>query len=134
LRQCQKLVEWGAGTGGEDIDGMGWYGLDTAVVDQYRRVCDSCCFAQERAFTRVGLDQFDPGHAEDREDQAGEAGATAEIDEARGLSRDEAQELCRVEKMPAPDIIKSVASYEIDARRPALQQIGIGSESRQCFT
>jgi len=113
---------------------MGRYGLDAAVMDQYRCVCDSCCFAQERTFARVGLDQFDPGHTKDGQDEPREAGTAAEIHEAGRCRWDVGQELCRIEKMAAPDVIERVAADEIDARRPSVEQIGIGGEARQCFT
>src|SRR5258707_7049365 len=113
---------------------MGWYGFDTTVMDQYRRVCDSCCFAQERTFAGVGLDQFDPGHTEDGQDEPREAGTAAEIHEAGRCWWDVRQELCRIEKMAAPDVIECVAADEIDAWRPPVQQLGIGGESRQWFT
>ena len=100
----------------------------------HRRRGDPRRLAQKGGLARIGLDQFDPGHAEDRQHQPGKAGAAAEIDQASRVVRDERAQLRRIEHVAAPQIGERVAADEVDARRPAGQQLGIGFEPRQCFT
>ena len=95
---------------------------------------DAGRLAQKSGFARIRLDQFDPGDAEDRQHQPGKPGAAAEIDQALRAVGDERPQLRRIEHVAAPQIGERIAADEVDARRPAGQQLGIGFEPRQCFT
>jgi hypothetical protein len=104
------------------------------MTDRDRCGGDPRRLAQERAFPRIGLDQLDPDGAEDCQYEAGKSGAAAEIDEAVGGSRQQRQQLRRIEKMPPPRISERAGGDEVDAPRPLPQQRLIGREPFQRFT
>src|SRR5579883_2888464 len=77
------------------------------------------------------IDQRDAGNAEDRQHQGGNPGAAAEIDKAFGPFRNKWQQLRRIEDVTAPRIGQRGAADQVEALRPALQQIEIGRQPRQ---
>ncbi len=113
---------------------MGRHCLDTAWPNRDLGPGDARGLAQKRGLSRIPLDQLDAGNAEDREHEPRQSGAAAEVDQVLGRTRDKTKKLRRIEHMPPPQSGESVAADEVDARRPAGQQIGIGLQPRECFT
>ena len=58
----------------------------------------------------------------------------AEVDQGFGRARNKTMKLRRIEDMPPPQIGEGVAAHEVDAHRPAGQQIDIRLQPRECFT
>ena len=110
LRQREKPVERSAAARGHDVGDMRRRRLDSRVADLDGRGGDACRLAQEGAFARIGLDQLDPGHPENRQHEAWKPGAAAEVDEALGPRRDIGKELRRIKEMAAPQIAEVVPS------------------------
>src|SRR5271165_4831318 len=81
LGQTEQAVERRTGAGGYDIDLVSRDRLDSARADDRVGLGDANSFAQEGGFSRIGLDQLDTGHPEDRQNQPGQAGAGTEIDQ-----------------------------------------------------
>ena len=74
------------------------------------------------------------GNAQDREDEAGQAGAAAEVDEATGSLGQEADELGAVQDVAAPRVVERAGADQVDGALPAAQQVEVGGEAVQCFT
>ncbi len=68
------------------------------------------------------------------ENQSGEAGAAAEVDERRRGVGDERKQLRRIEHMPAPQVRQGGLSDQIDPPVPFAQQIGVALQPLECFT
>ena len=134
LRQREKPVERSAAAGGYDVGDMRRHGLDSRIADLYGRRGNARRLAQEGAFARIGLDQFDPVHPENRQHEAWKPGAATEVDEALRSLRDIGKELRRIEEMAAPQIAERGGADQVDARRPLHQEPGIGFKPGQCFT
>src|SRR5260370_5077 len=75
-----------------------------------------------------------PPIGEARENEPRQPGGAAEVDQASGRTRDEPVKLRRIEDVTPPQIGEGVAADEVDARRPPGQQLGIGLQTRACFT
>lgn len=63
-------------------------------------------------------------------DQAGKAGAAAEIEPGLHAGGREGKKLRRIENVPAPEILERRTADQIDGGLPALEQRGIGFETR----
>jgi hypothetical protein len=110
------------------------YRLDSLVVHDDGRAGHARRLAQKSAFARIRLDQFDAGHPEDSQYQTRKTGAAAEIDQTFSLAGNQRQELRRVEEMAPPQIAERIATDQVYASRPLLEQRSISLEPRQCFT
>ena len=82
------------------------HGLDSAAANRHLGAGDPRSLVQKGRLAAIGLDELHPWHAEDREHQPGKPGAAAKIHEGSGCSGDQWQELCRVEKVAPPQIVK----------------------------
>src|SRR6516165_3869741 len=134
LGETKQPVERRAGASSHDIDRVPRHRLNPTRANCRGGLGDAHRLAEKGAFPRIGLHQLDTGHAEDRQNQSGEAGAAAEIDHATRPLRHKCSKLRRIKDVTPPHIGDGIASDEVDARRPAGQQLGIGLELRQCFT
>jgi len=86
------------------------------------------------AFPRIRLHQMNLGHAQYREDEAGKAGAAAEVEQRPGTGRDKRIELRGIEHVTAPQIRQRIRPDEIDRPLPLSQELGVALEPRECFT
>ena len=91
-------------------------------------------FAKEHGLALVAFDQMDVGHAKQRQDEAREAGAAAEVDKGAGARWQKRPELGRVEEMPAPDIVQGLGADQVDRLLPFDETRGVGLEAGLCFT
>ena len=91
-------------------------------------------FPQEGGFSLVALDQVDIGNSQDRQHQAGEAGAAAEIHQGPRSRRDQGVELGGVNEVPRPEMGQGPGTDQVDDRLPFPQKVGIDLEAVACFT
>ena len=82
----------------------------------------------------VALDQVRVRGAEDGENQPGQAGTAAEIDEPPGAARPEPPELTAVQDVPPPRIGQGGTADEVDRDLPAREQLEIDSQPLDCYT
>src|SRR5437899_4775752 len=97
------------------------------------RASDPSRLAQKDAFALIGLDNVDFRDPENGEDQSGQTGAAAEIDQHARVGRDQRAELCRIENMAPPDIADRPRTDEIDPAVPGGEKFDIDPEALQCF-
>ena len=71
---------------------------------------------------------------DDRQDQAGKSGAAANVGDRLRPSGDQLEQLGRIKKMAAPDVIETVRSHQVDGAVPLDQQRDIGFQPCLCFT
>jgi len=125
LRQREKPVERSTAARGHDVGDMRRHRFDSRIVNFDRRAGDARRLAQKGAFARIGLDQLDPGHPENRQHEARKPGAAAEVDEALGPLRDMGKELRRIEEMTAPKIAEGrSATYDMKPERDDPTAVG----------
>ena len=91
--------------------------------------------AQEGAFAAIGSRSArHPARPSDRQHQARESRRRCRDRPGCAPGRQHATQLRRIQQMPAPQIAERIAADQIDPRRPAPQQRGIGFSRGQCFT
>ena len=134
LGKAKQPLERRTGARGHNVNRMRRHCLDAARAKHHGGLGNACRFAQEGAFSRIGFDQLDPGHAENCQDEPRQAGATAEIDHAARSVGNEFPKLRRIEDVPPPQFGDRGAPNLVDARRPPGQQLSLGFEPCQCFT
>src|SRR3954451_3581530 len=132
--QRQELRQRCERAGSDDVGRERRGGLDPGGVHGDWRSCRPRGLAQERRLATVALDQVDFGNAQDREDEAGQPGSAAEVDDATVSLGQEADELGAVQDVASPRIVEGAGADEIDGALPAAQQVEVGGEAVQCFT
>src|SRR6185312_17039209 len=108
--------------------------LGAPGMERRRRTGEADRLAAEYRLAPVGFDQLNLRHPENRQDQAGQAGAAAEIDDAPRAGRQMAHELRGIEDMTLPDVADCIPADQIDAPVPGREQTDIVLEPRHCFT
>ncbi len=124
----QKFVERGEGAGGDEGGWRGFGVLDTGVENFCRGREFAGGVEKEGALALVGFDQSEGDVRGDGEDQAGKAGAGAEIDGVRrgcGDMRDEGEGIL---DMARPEVFEIGAADEVDAGGPADDEGFVGAE------
>jgi len=108
--------------------------LDPNGVHHHRRARGARGLAQELRLAPVALDQLHARHPEQRQDQAGQPGAAAEIEHAAGAVRHMRRDLAAIEDVAAPGVGERARADQVDRALPAPQQLEIGAQALQCFT
>src|SRR6516165_9247597 len=62
LGKTKQSVERRAGAGGHEVNRMRRDRLDATRAQRHEGLSNACRFTQKGAFSRIGLDQLDPGH------------------------------------------------------------------------
>ena len=129
-----KLRQRRQRAGGDDIGGQSgasasirWACTVDGDTARARRL------AQEGGLALVALDQMDLRCAHDRQHQAGQAGAAAEIDQPARVGRPVAPELAAVQDVPAPRIGQRRRADQIDRACQRPQQVEIGLAADRVF-
>ncbi len=108
--------------------------LDPRVVDRNGCCGDACGFQEEGRLAAVRLDEGerDPGH--DREHEAGQPGAGAEIGRGVRAGRDQRAQAQAVRDVPRPQQVGVAAADKVDGGVPAQEKGGISAQAVHCVT
>src|SRR3954452_24252031 len=121
----KKIRQGRQAAGRDDVGRERRDGLDPAGVDGDRGGRRPRGLAQEGRLAAVALDQVDLGDAQDGEDEAGQPGTAAEVEEATGSLRKEADELSAVQDAASPRVVEGAGADQVDGALPAAQQIEV---------
>jgi hypothetical protein len=103
-------------------------------VDGDGHAATSRRFAQEGGFSMVGFDEMEVDAGSDRQDESGEASATAEVYGSGDLRWQEWGELESILDMAIPNQIDILFGHKVDGFGPGGEQVGVRFEACACFT